>query len=66
MSEEKKAWEKRKEQLFLDKKNGYDVVDEGTVVAAAEYGADERLAAQGAAVSTIACFFVIPILMLLL
>ena len=37
-----------------------------TVVAAAEYGADERLAAQGAAVSTIACFFVIPILMLLL
>lgn len=37
-----------------------------TVVAAAEYGADERLAAQGAATSTIACFFVIPILMLLL
>ena len=37
MSEEKKAWEKRKEQLFLDKKNGYDVVDEGTVVAAADY-----------------------------
>ena len=27
MSEEKKAWEKRKEQLFLDKKNGYDVVE---------------------------------------
>lgn len=37
-----------------------------TVVAAAEYGADERLAAQGAAASTIACFFVIPVLMLLL
>lgn len=37
-----------------------------TVVAAAEYGADEQLAAQGAAASTIACFFVIPVLMLLL
>lgn len=37
-----------------------------TVVAAAEYGADEQLAAQGAALSTIACFVVTPVLMLLL
>ena len=37
-----------------------------TVVAAAEYGADERLAAQGAAISTLACFVVTPVLMLLL
>ena len=28
MSEEKKAWETRKDQLFLDKKSGYDLVDE--------------------------------------
>ena len=37
-----------------------------TVVASAEYGADEKLAAQGAALSTLACFVVIPVLMLLL
>ena len=37
-----------------------------TVVAAAEYGADDALAAQGAAISTIACFVVVPVLMLLL
>ena len=37
-----------------------------TVVAAAEYGADEEVAAQGAALSTIACFVVIPVLMLIL
>ena len=35
------------------------------VVAASEYGGDERLAAQGVAISTIACFVVIPVLMLL-
>lgn len=37
-----------------------------TVVAAAEYGADEQLAAQGAALSTLACFVVIPVLMIFL
>ena len=37
-----------------------------TVVASAEYGADEQLAAQGAALTTLACFVVIPILMMLL
>ena len=37
-----------------------------TVVAAAEYGADEQFAAQGAALSTLACFVVTPVLMLLL
>ena len=37
-----------------------------TVVAASEYGADEQLAAQGAAISTLACFVVTPVLMLLL
>ena len=37
-----------------------------TVVAAADYGADEQFAAQGAALSTLACFVVIPVLMLLL
>ena len=37
-----------------------------TVVAASEYGADEQFAAQGAALSTLACFIVIPALMLLL
>ena len=36
------------------------------VVAASEYGGDERLAAQGVAISTLACFAVIPALMLLL
>ena len=36
------------------------------VVAATEYGGDERLAAQGVAISTLACFAVIPALMLLL
>lgn len=35
-------------------------------VAAAEYGADERFAAQGTAISTLCCFVVIPVLMLLL
>ena len=37
-----------------------------TVVAAADYGADEQFAAQGAALSTLACFIVIPVLMLIL
>lgn len=37
-----------------------------TVVAAADYGADEQFAAQGAALSTLASFVVIPVLMLLL
>lgn len=37
-----------------------------SVVAAAEYGGDEQLAAQGVALSTLACFVVIPVLMLLL
>lgn len=37
-----------------------------SVVASAEYGADEQFAAQGAAISTLACFIVIPVLMLLL
>lgn len=37
-----------------------------TVVASAEYGADEQFAAQGAALSTLACFVVIPVLMILL
>lgn len=35
-----------------------------TVVAASEYGADEQMAAQGAAITTLACFIVIPVLML--
>ena len=37
-----------------------------TVVAAAEYHADEQFAAQGVALSTLACFVVTPILMMLL
>ena len=37
-----------------------------TVVAASDYGADEQMAAQGAAITTIACFVVIPVLMLFL
>ena len=37
-----------------------------TAVAAADYGADEQFAAQGAALSTLACFVVIPVLMLIL
>ena len=37
-----------------------------TVVAAADYGADEQFAAQGAALSTLSCFVVIPVLMLIL
>lgn len=36
-----------------------------TVVAASEYGADESIAAQGAAISTIASFVVIPLLMVI-
>ncbi len=36
-----------------------------TVVASAEYGADEETAAQGCAISTLASFIVIPALMLL-
>ena len=36
------------------------------VVASTEYGGDERLAAQGVAITTLACFVVIPALMLLL
>ena len=35
-------------------------------VGAAAYGADEQFAAQGAALSTLACFVVIPVLMLIL
>ena len=37
-----------------------------SVVAAAEYGADEQLGAKGVTLSTLACFVVIPVLMLLL
>jgi predicted Na+-dependent transporter len=37
-----------------------------SVVASTEYGADEQFAAQGSAISTLACFIVIPILMVLL
>lgn len=37
-----------------------------SVVAATEYGGDEELAAQGVAISTLLCFIVIPVLMLLL
>ena len=37
-----------------------------TVVASAQYGADERFAAGGAALSTLASFLVIPVLMVLL
>lgn len=37
-----------------------------TVVAASEYGADEQYAAQGTALTTLACFVVTPVLMLLL
>lgn len=37
-----------------------------TVVAAAQFGADEQFAARGAAISTLASFIVIPVLMLLL
>ena len=37
-----------------------------SVVAAAQYGADEHFAAEGAALSTLASFVVIPVLMLLL
>ena len=36
------------------------------VVASTEYGGDERMAAQGVAISTLACFVVIPALMLML
>ncbi len=37
-----------------------------SVVYASEYGADEQLAAHGSAFSTLACFIVIPVLMLIL
>ncbi|MBQ9719227.1 MAG: AEC family transporter [Oscillospiraceae bacterium] len=37
-----------------------------TVVAASQYGADEQFAAEGAALSTLASFVVIPVLMILL
>lgn len=37
-----------------------------TVVSAAAYGGDEEFAAQGAAISTLACFIVTPVLTLLL
>lgn len=37
-----------------------------TVVAAAAYGGDEELAAQGAAISTLGCFIVTPVLAILL
>ena len=36
------------------------------VVASTEYGGDERMAAQGVAISTLACFVVTPVLMVLL
>ena len=36
------------------------------VAAATEYGADEQMAAQGAAVTSLASFVVIPILMIFL
>ena len=41
------------------------VVSQITVMAGA-YGADERYAATGATLSTIGCFFTIPVLMVLL
>ena len=41
------------------------VVNQAPVLASA-YGADEHYAAMGMALSTIACFFVIPVLMLVL
>lgn len=37
-----------------------------SVVFSSEYGADDKFAAQGAALSTLLCFLVIPVLMLLL
>lgn len=37
MSEEKKAWETCKDQLFLDKKSGYDLLDEQQVVSMTDY-----------------------------
>ena len=37
-----------------------------TVVGAAEYGADEQLAARGAAITTLSSFVVVPVLMMLL
>ena len=37
-----------------------------TAVAASEYGADEGFAARGAALTTVACFVYIPVLMLLI
>jgi aspartyl aminopeptidase len=37
MSEEKKVWEERKQALFLEKKNGYDLVDDATVAAMTDY-----------------------------
>lgn len=37
-----------------------------SVVAATEYGGDEKLAAQAVALTTLVCFFVIPLLMLFL
>ncbi|MDY3282788.1 AEC family transporter [Dysosmobacter sp.] len=37
-----------------------------TVVVSTEYGADEQMAAQGAALTTIACFVVIPVLMMII
>ena len=37
MSEEKKAWGGPKDQLFLDKKSGYDLLDEQQVVSMTDY-----------------------------
>ena len=37
-----------------------------SVAYSTEYGADEQFAAEGVALSTVACFVVIPLLMLLL
>lgn len=37
MSEQKKPWEERKDSLFLEKKNGYDLVDDQVVAAMEAY-----------------------------
>lgn len=37
MSEEKKAWEQRKEALFIERKNGYDRVEEAALAGMEEY-----------------------------
>ena len=37
MSEEKKDWEVRKDALFLEKKNGYDLLDEAALAEMESY-----------------------------